>query len=325
MMSMYVETYRMSNEQIDMHYKLVERTKERLEGWSTHLLDRFFDLNRLKYPANLGMFAWSSQPIRVRWLAKPHAKNFGGGFVTPGDIARDYLAIKYPDRRVRCTTSQYRACVQTRKIAPIYAAPGSFADAVYVDIRSAYWQIVRSVGWDVSYNPSRWLGAQSSMTDFPYVYEKMARNCLVSVGLSGRIRVWTGSETKMLIKKNRFINLVLWRLVADVLNGVAADMVKIGARYVNTDGYILPARNLDQALAVGAEWGLDLAVKHTGDAIIRGVGSYQIGDYQSLPFRHLGKRNIPSERINATDCEWLKPRFRNAAERARADWWFLEA
>lgn len=256
----------MSDKQYDRHFEIVERQRERNEKYHIHVLKRFFDIRRLPHPATLGSFSWSSLPIKTKWLNAPHAFNNGGGMVTPGDLARDYLSIKYPDRAIRCTTDQWQKSVSDRRQPPIYCNPCQLESAVYLDLSGAFWQIVRAVGWDVSYNPGKFLTSNSRMTDFPYPQNKMARNCLVSVGLPAPMRMWTGTEIKFVKKPSKFVNLILWRLVMDVLNSVAADMIDAGAVYVYTDGYILPYEKLDQAWSILESYGLEGRVKFEGEA-----------------------------------------------------------
>lgn len=323
----------MSMEQSDMYHAMQERTHERLEGWNVNLLDRFFDPRYLHYETYIGLFQWSCPAIMVKWLYRPHALNLGGGYVTPGDIARDYLALKYPKRRIRCTTSQWKSCIESRNKAPTYSKPGQLERGIYLDLSGAYWQITRAVGWDVEYNPERWLISRSRMTDFPFPREKMARNCLVSVGMPGAIRLWTGKELQFIQRPNRFVNLILWRLVNDVLNGIAADMLAIGAIYINTDGYILTESDEQLGFEVLDSWGLIGKVKRRGVVDVKAVAAYKFVEladngnttstFQTKPYVK-NRRPMNVSRINSPNREWLRKRFRGFAQIALQEWEYYD-
>lgn len=310
----------MNRLQSDMHLAMIERTAERTDGWQVHLLKRFFSLNHLPHPASLGTFAWSSAPIKTKWLQEVYARNFGGGYMTPGDMARDYLALKYPKRRTRVTTSNWQACCKPPLAQPpLYCVPGQMEHGVYVDLSGAYWQIVRAVGWDVSYNPGKFLSVNSSMRDWPYPYEKMARNCLVSVGLTAPMRMWTGSKIVFVKKPNRFINLVLWRLVQDVLNGAATDAIRAGAAYVYTDGYLVGSENLPAVCQMLDLWGLQYTFKHDGQTNIKAPAAYQCGDYETKQYRR-NRRPHAINKVYDPGVNWLRWRFEKFARRATEDW-----
>lgn len=284
-----------------------EKARERNEGWGVDLIKIFPSLITIKTPTILGSFSWSSLPIKHKWIMEQHAYNFGGGWITPGDIARDYLALKYPNRRMRITTSQYQACVADRRQPPLYCKPCELDDAVYMDLKSAYWSIVRAVGWDVNYNPEKFLGVNSDVEDFPYPDVKLARNCLVSVGLPSAMRMWTGEQLTFVKKPNRFVNLVLWRLVMDVLNGVAWEMIQAGAVYVYTDGFILPRDRVGHASEVARSWGLPIGIKHAGKATVLAPAAYEFPKYKTRAF--LRYRKVQTDKVYNPNVRWLKPRF----------------
>lgn len=315
-----------------MRAAIQERAYERLHDYDITISRSapFFDFRGFSDPLYLGSFSWTANTRRCKWISYPHARDIGAGvWVTPGDIARDYLALKYADRRIRMTTDQYNACIKDERRVPLYAKPGTLYDgAVYFDLTGAYWQIVRAVGWDVDYLPGEYLGRNSDMCDFPFRFEKLARNCLVSIGLSKESNLWTGSEHGAQIKfikhKNRFTNKVLWRLVCDVLNGVATDVLKAGARYVHTDGYIVSGTQAQAVCEAIAEWGLQFGVRFDGAfGTVRGVGSYQVGDHQSMPYRE-STRQIPMNAVYDPGNKWLRWRFRNYVEQADQDWAFFK-
>lgn len=307
--------------QAKMYMAMCDRNLERGEGYTKHIWKDFPRLTSIHSPVIVGSFAYTCQELKIKWYKKAHVVMTGGGAETPGDIARDYLSLKFPNRVPKCTTLQYQLCVKEKVDAPLHCDPTHLESAVYLDLQAAYWQIVRTAGWDVDYCPNRWFGVGNTMLDFPFPDQKMARNCLVSVGRSeGFMSLWDGKCDIQYIKKpNHFINMVLWRLVCDVLNGVACDMIEVGAVYVYSDGYILPADHLPYALEVLAEWGLEGRIKHTGKAEVYAPGCYAIGDYQSIPFQRFS-RIQQFHKVYDPGKKWLKERFQEFANKARLDW-----
>lgn len=299
---------------VDQAYMLglmIARVKERNRGKEIYIREIFPPLSLIHEWTVLGMFSWSSFQGKWRMLLEPHAYNYGGGWCTPSDIARDYLSIKYADRRIRCTTRQYQACCVNIPQTPLYAQPAEGFEGVYLDISGAYWQIVQAFGWDVDYCPERYIGRNSTMQDFPFPDNKLARNCMVSIGLPGAIHVWTGTRLETQRKKNKFVNLILWKAVQDVLHGVAQDAVSAGAMYVYTDGFICDsAKEMEVSNAI-ERWGLSLRVKFRGECTVRGVGDYDIPG-------HISKRrmtNKPKAHSNLYEVnrEWLRKRFSKMA------------
>lgn len=309
----------MNHLQSEMHYGMIEAVKERNQGYEVVLLERFFDIRTLKYPTIIGTFGWTCPALMTKWLHQPFAINVGGGYETPGDIARDYIALKFPNRKPRVTSSQWQACIGERGIPPIFCIPSEFENGAYLDLTSAYWSILKVVGWDVNYNPGKWLSVNSDVLDFPYPHLKMARNCLVSMGLTNDVRNWDGMNLTLTRKPSKFINWVLWRLVADVLNGVATEMVQAGAVYVYTDGYIFPDDKVKDAFEIAESWGLPLSIKNSGKTIVKAAAAYQVGDKTSKPFTTT-RRNIPSDKVDKRPFEFLKKRFKRFADISKHKW-----
>lgn len=285
---------------------------ERLAGWGVELVDKFPLVTTLRERVYLGSFAWTLTKSRKKLMMIAHARQLGARHVTPAEIARAYLRLKYSKRTKRMTGMQASEFVDYRSQPPLYCTPCSITDALYIDIKSAYWSIVQTVGWDVEYMPERWLGVGDTVSDFPFADDKLARNCLVSCGLPSNMSVWTG--TKLTIQKgwNDFINLMLWGLVCDVLNGVARDVVQAGAVYCYTDGYIVPANRANDVFDVLESWGLPFGVKHSGRCVVQAPASYSFPDYQTRQFGV--SRVIHYDKIADRGGKWLRPKFRQFAE-----------
>lgn len=297
----------------EMFNKMIKVARERSEKWNQIIVDQFPRLSELTEDVYIGSFSWFGKTTKTRWIYAPTMVNVGGYIATPGDIARDYVTIKYTQRR-RVTTSQYHK-IMAHRHHPLHAEVGWNNSAVYIDLKSAYWQIIKIVGWDTDYNPGYWLGVGSEMTDFPFSGNKLARNCLVTIGLNGMSKIWRWKEKKIETEKsgNENPNNVLWALVQDVLNGVASDCIKAGAKYVHTDGYICAKEDELSVRSSIARWGLVSSVKSEGLAHIYGTGSYDIGSHiaqQRGSFSKGGSSVYEPDRI-----DWLRDKINHWSQR----------
>lgn len=263
----------------------------------------------------LGTFSWSNQTMRQRIIDADAIVNLYDVPQVPPEIARDYLRAKYTEKR-RHTQQQFMAINETRA-APLFAKTGFFTDMALIDLKSAYWSIIQIVGWDVDYNPSRWLGKRSENDDFPIPDNKVARNSLVSAGLLTPTHLWDGKSLLKLKAHNPYINYSLWACVMDVLHSVGTIALKAGAVHIHTDGYILPMKHAALFINELRSWGLTAIVKETGEAAIKGVGSYRIGTRKTKKQYHFTPRTFSN--IYTPDISFLKPRIAKLA-RAKIDW-----
>jgi len=288
--------------------------REKNEGLTIHIVDKFPELSSLKALTYLGSFSWTCAATKEKWIRVPFAFDLGAGYVTPSDIARDYIATKFGGARLRCNSKQWAELVRGKKHQPLFAEPCTLPNAYYLDMKSAYWQLLMLGGYDVDYMPNRYLSPRSDVSDFPVPEIKLARNCIVSMGLPSGVNVWQplyGFQKKT--PKELAVNLVLWAFVQDVLHGFAHDMVfQAGAVYVNTDGYIISNENIRKANEVEEAWGLKLTIRHHGKAEIRGAGDYDIAD-------SFGRRvrTVPREfsYIRPRAVDWLRGKVKYWSKR----------
>lgn len=307
--------------QYETYLKMLILRGEKMEGYRVHLLERWFSLRRLTCPAIIGVFSLTSQQTRQRWMLKKEVIEHEGVYLTPTDIARSYLEVKFGGKRRRITTLQWQNFYGFRRSAPVYAHPCTIQDAVYVDIQSAYWSILSACGWDVDYMPGKWVKKKSGLLDFPFAGHKMARNCLVSVASNetGGMRIWTGKELLMKRAGNVFVNRMLWSFVMDVLNGIASECIAAGAVYAYTDGFISERSTAQTIVDIISSWGLVASIKREGEAEIKGAGSYRIGEHQTGKYRLMRERAY--DKVDrAVNVAFLKPRFRHFADSVQSFW-----
>lgn len=260
-----------------------------------------------------GSFSWLGMSTHTRWINIATAIPVGSYISTPGDVVRDYLSLKFATRR-RITAEQ-KAEIYNKRCHPLKAEPMYMRDAVYLDIKSAYWSIMSIVGWDVDYFPGRWLGAGESMIDFPYGGHKLTRNVMVTTGLPGHVKMWVHDKQRIYSRPigSKFINLQLWSIVHDILNGVAYEMSEI-APYIHTDGYIVHSEDETAARRIIAAWGLPCSVKNRGECRIYGSGQYTFGPKtaNNFPMRSTGMVGIRDNPYR----EWLRERVRKLSKLA---------
>lgn len=307
-----------NDRQLETLKAMNEIRAEKLNGMTVYIVDKFPPLSELEALTYLGSFSWTSIATKEKWIKKQFVLQLGGGYCTPSDVARDYLAVKFGNTRQRCNTRQWQEVIKNRKHQPLFAEPCTLTNAYYLDLKSAYWQLLMLGGWDVEYSPRRFLSPRSDVYDFPVPEIKLARNCLVSMGLPSGANVWipnVGFQQKKPYKPN--VNLILWGFVQDVLHGIASDMVtKAGAVYVNTDGYIIPAEKMAEAEKVSQDWGLLVTIRDMGKATIRGAGDYDIGGRMSRRVRTVPRA---FSYLQPRDIDWLRKKVKFFSSRIDLD------
>jgi len=284
-----------------------ERRRERYPDLRlVHRLPATIELLASNKPAFLGVYTVSQQPSR--WLLADAAVSLFGWEQSPTELARDYLLAKFP-KTPRRKFAQVDACAGRKP--PLLAVPGCYPDCVYVDIVSAYWSITRIAGWNVDYWPDRWLAQGADMDDFPLAANKTARNYLVSVTRADGVDMFIGGK---LVHKpgNALRNASLYALVMDVLTGIALEARTLGAVYINTDGYIVREQDAQALMQVIEDWGLRARVKHAGDAVVVGAGSYSIGTHRNKTLR---LEPAFYDNVEDADTRWLQQRFSALASR----------
>jgi len=291
---------------------LAHKRAEKMQSLPTVKFPPLTDLKTLTW---LGTFSWSNQANKSRFLVANVVVDLFGVPQVPPELARDYLRAKYTEFRHH-TIQQYGA-INEKRSAPLYCKRGFYPDMAYVDLRAAYWSILQIVGWDVDYNPGRWLGKRSDVDDFPLPDNKLARNSLVSTGLITQQQIWTGDKIKRIKAHNPLVNYDIWALAQDVLHSIGQIALRAGACHIHTDGYIVPARMAAHLIEEIRNWGLPATIKYTGDATIYGIGAYDIGEHISAHKPHF--RTADFSNLYEPDISFLRPRMRKFS-RTRIDW-----
>jgi hypothetical protein len=290
---------------------LIERAKKRQDQWRTIPVRQLPDPYSLTETTILGSYSYSKLSSRTRIVVKKDCVTLDGDLIeTPSAIARDYLREKYK-RGPIIKSVQAAALMDSLYGVPNYAKPRLFEHGFYVDIKSAYWSIMKISGWNVDYWPGKWLSIGTPPDDFPFYNHKIARNCLVSAGVPSKILRYTprGQFDEMRVG-SPLANISLFKLIQDVLNSIAEESIAAGAIYVNTDGFIAPNENIAaKIINIIEDWGLVASIKGEGEGGVKGAGAYKVGNAESVPWS-LREDNAPIKAIHAPHHRrWLKKAF----------------
>jgi len=203
--------------------------------------------------------------------------------MTPSEIARTEMMREFP------TLS--RVGWQKKNIELLdFGVPMLFmgeyrGDGVYVDLNRAYHTIYSMLPLNVLY-PRGWPTKTLSLKPVAEKLKdnKSARNAVVGITRSRYITAYKGKKPVLLTAKNRFLSPPFWATIMDVLHELASLAVKLGAIYVNTDGYIFPDKTHPGEFTEYLEqMGYTFKVKR-GDCHISGWGAYTIGDKTTTPY-----------------------------------------
>lgn len=247
---------------------------------------------------------WRNKPQRE--ILKGKGVEVHGRVDTPTAHTRDYISFCYPRRPAK---KEQRDLLRHKRM-PLYAYPCIIRDAVYLDIKAAWFSIVNLVGWDCEYWPGKWLGRGNPPTDFPMPQNKVARSTMVTIGRTTALPVW--KEGHMIFQRmyNPTENFHIWGVIADVLNAIGSFAISQGARYVNTDGFIIARKKALPIMEYVESWGLECRVKLAGGALICGPGAYACGG-------HISTRSMGFTMIDCVDREvdskFLMPRVSKRA------------
>jgi len=303
-----------ANQLLDQYIE--ERTIARNEKNKHILLTNFPDIREIDERVFWGVFTWTLPKSKQRFLKRNSAIRMHDHVMSAGDLVRDYLDFYHP-KRLRSIGKEARY-YQEHVSAPLYVTPTIIPNATYIDIESTYWSILKIIGWDVSYFPTKWVTAGRAPLDFPLPENKGARNYLVSAGLDTPMTIWTGEEFIYQNGNNVHKNLGLWHLVQDILHSIANIAISLGAVYVHTDGYIIDEKRAPALISAISDWGLNARTLGEGQGVVLGIGNYWVGDKKSKAFDY-NRVQTPFSKIEQTNYAWLNKQIGMLASKKTAE------
>ncbi len=219
--------------------------------------------------------------------------------MTPGEAARTELQRAFPDLvRVGWRPSQIKL-LDWR--SPMYFSGPFKGKGIYIDIKSAYWQIYERLWLDVAF-PCGFGTLDLQPVANALKNWKAARNSVVGITRSREAIGVAGLRTIRLSMVNPFLSPCLWATIQAVLNMLAFVAVQKGAIYVATDGYIFPLEsNVWQFQEYLYDLGLDYR-QTTGPTHVKFWGGYRVGNKATKPFLTTGELNTkPFNSIKVDD------------------------
>lgn len=288
--------------------QMIDRAHARRERWETREVPQLPGIEQIKETAILGTFSVNLMVSKVRMLQIKTLIPLNGVSETPSAIARDYLVIKYGSGP---KVHHYQAEIlkEAKKGAPQYSKPIKYNHGFYIDLEATYWSIMLRTGWDVDYWPGRWLRPGTPPEDFPFPEKKLARNCLVSAGVSNKVPIYKMPDEEVVTVPhgNQVMNYSLFVLINDLLNCIAGEVKEVGAVYVNSDGYIAPnPETAARIFEVLNTWGLPARVKAEGYGGVTGPGVYKVGKVEAAFWETRNRLLATNAIANISYARWLK-------------------
>ncbi len=291
---------------------MITRAHDRREHYKTIEMPALPDVAYFNQVAIVGSYSIVLMSDRMRLLNEPACLQIDHCKETPPAIARDYLNLTYK-RGPLIKHSQYDHLRLRFQAPPLLAIPTDARMGLlwYIDIRSAYWSIMRNVGWNVDYWPGKWIREGQPPDDFPFASHKVARNCLVSAGLSTEVPMFKPPDIFYQAHRgNNLSNIGLFCLITDVLHSIAGEAREAGAIYINCDGFIVDTlRAKEKVEAIIASWGLESHVCAFGPGIVQASGAYQVGSRIS-GLLDLSREGLEIDHVRPPKHKnWLHDRF----------------
>ena len=286
---------------------------ERDHKYTLDIIDEFPDISKFSQRVIVGTYSRTYQSDMVRQLLTEAVVDIGFGAQSHTEVARDYIAAKFT-KRLRAYSDQIESFKRPRA-SVLYSQPCRLLSGCYIDVRSAYWTIVRIVGYNVDYYPGKWLGQGADVEDFPLPNHKVARSSIVSQSLLTPMTYWTGTELKQSKPMNsNNVNYGLWALICDVLHAIATDLIThCECKYAYTDGFIIPAHRKELAYEIINSYGLSASLQASGLSYIHGTGRYIVGDKKTRNISTAVK-DTPYSNLNSyVSGSWLQPRLQAMA------------
>lgn len=268
-------------------------------------------LEDIKEKAVLGSFSITTQ--QTKYVQEQNLIGIDGQFDTVPSVCRDWIDLSYGKSIPYADAETRAACaVSIASFKPQLARPGVYSDMAMVDLKSAYWSIIKVLGYTCTYRPNKSLSGGERMGQDEWLFgaNKTARAMLIATALKGGLWLWDGKGgIKYQAKPNYLQQDMLVACVYDVLHAIAAECKDLFV-YYNVDGGIMHSSHVPIWEEACESWGIRTAIKAQGYALVRSIGSYSIGRLETA-----GRKARLKEFDNFKPRnEWLRVRFKKLAE-----------
>jgi hypothetical protein len=230
----------------------------------------------------------------------------------PSDISKAVLLFLagLENQKINFSRETLDRLLGNKLYHPLYANPIRIQDAVYIDLSSAYYSIVKAY-FPCQYKKSSYLSIPRQVRieeeDFISKIAKVSTISLARQTYALLVRKQNEkTEFKHIKRKNQFLNDIV-AFVYDYLHSLARLMIEeAGAEYVHTDGYIIPFRNLERAKEILATyWIGGWKIKAQGEAIIKASGTYRFNDLSSKHFERISESPINNIYMTKEEAKFL--------------------
>jgi len=179
----------------------------------------------------------------IKFVNRASCKQVNGEWLLAGEYARQVIK-KYVGEDIDIPHNIHLQ----GKLSPPTMFIGQYSGiGVYLDLTGAYWQIYKRLWYDMTYPRGRGTIPLAPIAK-ELAWWKAARNAVVGISIARKIAVRIGDNLHLQYTSGELKNFAVWHTIQVILNNIAEFMhYKLGAFYVATDGYFLPAKSLNRA------------------------------------------------------------------------------
>lgn len=214
--------------------------------------------------------------------------------------ALDYLKLK------RFRYSNFSKNVIDNVIQPLYCKAGEYKNMVYLDISSCY-QSIYSKFLNVKYSRGLYLSKAYDYSSFFKDLPKQSKTAVFGIMKANKVLTFNSKSVKAKRIVSYVFNPDLIVFTYDLLQALAYISVNLyGAVYVNTDGYILDVENAKLFAEFLNSLGFNVKVKGSGNAIVRAVGVYKVGNTETKNFKSIKyNRDKNNLYLTSDEVKWI--------------------
>lgn len=233
--------------------------------------------------------------------------------VTAGELAREYLRLVYDDYDPGLRPGHRHPGWGWE--APLYCAPTRHRPMAYIDIHSAYWQLVRCFRPDDLPLPDggciegelAWLSPEAVEED------RRLRHALVGSMFANKVEWHRYGKPMSTYAPNKWSNPSLKRLCMSTLHAVAAACRRrFGLHAFLTDAMIVDADQGERVVKwLADEWSLSSRIEAVGMGQVWSTTQYMVGGKQTMDFTNGNADprtavSIPSSNLRRVSGEILR-------------------
>lgn len=216
---------------------------------------------------------------------------------TDGELAREYLRLVWDDHR---NDRPRRASDAWDWKAPLFCEPVSHRSLAYLDIESAYWQLIRPFHPDDVILPTGTVleGELDWLTEDVLNADRGLRHAVVGSIFSSNLTVHRYGKPEVIYAPGRWASPSLKRQVFASLHAIAAGIRRRVPLYAFlTDAAVIDAGAVTEALGwLWEAWGITAKVKARGMGDVWSLSTHRVGQKRTRDLTNQKGRPLPQER-----------------------------